>query len=230
MDIRVILLLLCLVFTICYGCIPLNSRDITELKGQIAQLKIEFEELKQNREELLNKISSTVYSLEINGARELRNEVSSLNQSVENSKLDVDNKVNESKTIASVLPSRVYHSAYSDYVAGRYDLAYNCFQSFVEKYANAELAPQAQFYLGEILYSREMWQNAIKEYKKIEELYSKSSLVASAKLKIALCYENLGMEQEAVKIFSSIAENFTSSPEFLTAKEKMKIYNNVENK
>jgi tol-pal system protein YbgF len=227
MNIRFIFLLFCFIIIIFSGCIPLNSRDVTDLKGEVAQLQIECKELKQNRTDLYTKVESAVNSLESLNAlvHELQSKISLLNQTIKDFKPDLDNKVN-----SIVLPSSVYQSAYSDYVSGKYELAYSGFQSFIEKYPNAELAPQAQFYLGECFYSRKMWSNAIKEYEKVEGVYSKSNLVASAQLKIALCYENLGMKQEALKVFSLIVDNFPKSPEFLTAKEKIKIYTNAENK
>jgi tol-pal system protein YbgF len=225
MNRRVIFLLFCFIFTVYSGCIPLDSRDLTNLKGEIAQLKIECKELKQNCTELTEKVESAVYSFETlsDTVKELQSEVSLLKQSIKSFKPD-------SVTAVPILPSSVYQSAYSDYVAGKYELAHNAFQLFIEKYPNAELAVQAQFYLGESLYSCKMWQDAIKEYEKIKELYSKSNLVVSAELKIALCYENLGMKKEALEVFSSIVDNSPNSPEFLTAKEKIKTYNNVENK
>lgn len=227
MNIKVIFLLFCFIIIVCSGCIPLNSRDVTDLKGEVAQLQIECKELKQNRVDLHAKVDSTVNSLESLNALvyELQNKISLLNQTIKDFKPDLDNKTN-----SIVLPTSVYQSAYSDYVSGNYELAYSGFQSFIEKYPNAELAAQAQFYLGECFYSRKMWSNAIKEYEKVEGLYSKSNLVASAQLKIALCYENLGMKQEALKLFSLIVNNFPKSPEFLTAKEKIKTYTNAENK
>jgi tol-pal system protein YbgF len=225
MNRKVIFLLFCFIFTVCFSCIPLDSRDLTDLKGEVAQLKIEYKELKQNRVELNEKMDSAVYSVEAlnDTVKELQSEVSLLKQNIKSSKPDT-------VTTLPILPSSLYQSAYSDYVAGKYELAHSAFQSFIEKYPNAELVPQAQFYLGESLYSRKMWQDAIKEYGKLKKLYGKSNLVVSAELKIALCYENLGMNKEALEVFSSIVDNFPNSPEFLTAKEKIKIYNNVENK
>jgi tol-pal system protein YbgF len=228
MNIKVIFLLFCFMIIVCSGCIPLNSRDVTNLKGEVAQLQIECKELKQSRTDLHAKIDSAINSLEsLNDlVHELQNKNFLLNQTIKDFKPDPDNKTN-----SIVLPSHVYQIAYSDYVSGNYELAYSGFQSFIEKYPNAELVAQAQFYLGECFYSRKMWSNAIKEYEKVEgQLYSKSNLIASAQLKIALCYENLGMKQEALKLFSLIVYNFPKSPEFLTAKEKIKTYTNAENK
>jgi tol-pal system protein YbgF len=228
MNIKVIFLLFCfIIIIVCTGCIPLNSRDVTDLKGEVAQLQIECKELKQNRADLHAKIDFVVNSLESLNAlvHELQNKISLLNQIIKDFKPDLDNKTN-----SIALPDSLYQSAYSDYISSNYELAYSGFKSFIEKYPNAELAAQAQFYLGECFYSRKMWSNAIKEYEKVEGIYSKSNLLASAQLKIALCYEKLGSKQEAVKLFSLIVDNFPKSPEFLTAKEKIKTYTNVENK
>ncbi|GHT25062.1 hypothetical protein AGMMS49953_09020 [Endomicrobiia bacterium] len=57
----------------------------------------------------------------------------------------------------------------------KFDLAYSGFQSFADKYPNAELVPQAQFYMGECFYSMSMWDKALEEYKKVEQRYKKRS-------------------------------------------------------
>ncbi|WP_096525517.1 tetratricopeptide repeat protein [Candidatus Endomicrobiellum trichonymphae] len=111
----------------------------------------------------------------------------------------------------------------------KFDLAYSGFQSFADKYPNAELVPQAQFYMGECFYSMSMWDKALEEYKKVEQRYKKrSDLVSSARLKIALCCQKLDKNEEAIRMFSSIIKDFPQSPESLTAKESIEIYNNAQ--
>ena len=84
--------------------------------------------------------------------------------------------------------------------------------------------------MGECLYSREMLDQAVAEYKKVESDYEKSNFVPSARLKIALCYNRLGKQNESLDVFSSIVNDYSQSPEALTAKEKIKKYNNAKTK
>ncbi|MDR0978005.1 MAG: tetratricopeptide repeat protein [Endomicrobium sp.] len=233
MNTRIFSFLLFASFMFYCGCIPLNSHDITDLRGQAAHLQIEYKELKQNQTDLQAKISSMADSLEaVNTlSRGLEAKISSLNQNITCLDHDTAGDVKESKDI-TVLPSLVYQSAYSDYTAGKYELAYSGFQSFIEKYPDNELVSNAQFYLGECFYSRKLWTEAVKEYEKVENISgTKPDLILSAKFKIALCCENLGLKEEALKLFSSIVEKFPNSSESVTAREKIKIYTgDAENK
>ncbi len=167
--------------------------------------------------------------LDVLGAslQDLQNKISVLSQAIHDLRAVTDKK--PKSDAQSVLPSSVYQNAYGDYSMGKFDLAYSGFQSFTDKYSNAELAPQAQFYMGECFYSMNMWDKALEEYKKVEQHYRKrSDLVPSARLKIALCCQKLDKNEEAISIFSSIMKDFPQSPESLTAKENIEIYNNAQ--
>ncbi|MDR0800315.1 MAG: tetratricopeptide repeat protein [Endomicrobium sp.] len=206
------------------GCVPLNSSVITDLRGEVSQLQIQYRELWQDHVDLYAKVDSAYVTLDVLNAliQDLQNKISVLKQTIHDFKITSSKK---SKSGRSVMPSSLYQNAYSDYSMGKFDLAYSGFQSFTDKYPNAELAPQSQFYMGECFYSMSMWEKALEEYRKVEQHYNKSSLVPSARLKVALCCEALGKNDEAADIFSSILKDFPQSPESLTAKEKIKIRN-----
>jgi tol-pal system protein YbgF len=215
------------------GCVApmVSQQNITDLKGEVAQLQIQFDELQKKHADLYAKADTEFVSLDaINAAiADLQNRVSALNQSVGELKTTVK-KVEASEKTEALLPSDLYQNSYSDYSMGKYDLAYQGFKSFIDKYPNAELAPQAQFYMGECFYSKKQWQKALDEYAKIEEKYKKSDLIATAKLKTALCYEQLGKADEAMNVFGSVVKEFPQSPESLTAKDKIRKYNNAQNR
>jgi TolA-binding protein len=84
--------------------------------------------------------------------------------------------------------------------------------------------------MGECFYSKSRWEKALEQYQKIEKNYKKSDLVSPARLKIALCYEYLERQNDAMNMFASIVKDFPQSPESLTAKEKIRKYNNAQNK
>ena len=52
-----------------------------------------------------------------------------------------------------VRPSKVYDTAYQDFVKGRYKLAIQQFEKFVEDFPTNSLAPQAHYFLGECYYN-----------------------------------------------------------------------------
>jgi tol-pal system protein YbgF len=207
------------------GCVTLSSNAITNLKSEVSQLQVQDKELLENQVDLYAKVDSTCAMLDVLSAslQDLQNKISVLSQVMHDLKVVTDEK-SKSGDQSVVLPSSVYQSAYGDYLKGKFDLANSGFQSFIDKYSDAELAPQAQFYIGECFYSMGMWGKALEEYKKVEQRYKKrSDLVSSARLKIALCYQKLDKNEEAISTYSSIIRDFPQSPESLTAKE------NIEN-
>jgi tol-pal system protein YbgF len=208
------------------GCVTLNSDAIMDLKGKLSQLQLQDKELRENQADLYTKVA--MVDVLVASQQDLQDKISVLNQAIRDLEVITDKK-SKSCDDQSVLFSSVYQSAYSDYLMGKFDLAYSGFQSFADKYPNVELSPQAQFYIGECFYSMSLWDKALEEYKKVEENYKeRSDLVSSARLKIALCYQKLDKNEEAIRTFSSIIKDFPQSPESLTAKQNIEIYNDAQ--
>jgi tol-pal system protein YbgF len=212
------------------ACIPTSNQNVTDLKGEIAQLQIQFKELQRNHADLYAKADTEFVTLDVLAAsvQDLQAKVSNLTQKIQDLEA-ASKKRNRDRDVGdAILPSELYQNAYSDYSMGKYDLAYKGFQSFVDKYPNAELAPQAIYFMGECFYSASKWQAALDEYQKVEQKYQRSDQVAPARLKIALCYELLSKKSQAMNVFGSIVKDFPQSSEALTAKEKIRIYNNAQ--
>jgi tol-pal system protein YbgF len=207
------------------GCVTLDSNAIMDLKDGLSQLQIQGKELRKNQADLYTRV--VMFDVLSASLQDLQNKVSVLSQVVHHLQVVTDKKSKNSDQF--VLLSSVYQSAYGDYLIGKFDLACLGFQSFTDKYPDAELAPQAQFYVGECFYSMSVWDKALEEYKKVEQHYKKRpDLVPSARLKIALCCQKLDKDEEAIKMFSSIIKDFPQSPESLMAKENVEIYNNAQ--
>ena len=213
------------------GCVPLNQREISDLKGEVAQMQIQFKDLQKRHADLFIKADSSYVTIDVLSAsiKDLQDKVSMLTQNIQDIEVASKKKKDGAKA-ETMIPSDLYQIAYSDYSMGKYDLAYEGFKSFVDKYPKAELAPQSQYFMGECFYSQSMWAKAVDEYKKVEQNYPRSDLTVSARLKIALSYDLLGKRSEAINIFSSIVEDYPQSSEALTAKEKIRIYNNAQRK
>jgi tol-pal system protein YbgF len=207
------------------GCVTLNPNAIMDLKGELLRLQVQGKELRKNQVDLYTKV--VMFDVLSASLQDLQNKVSVLSHEIHDLEVVADKKSKSGDQF--VLLSSIYQSAYSDYLTGKFDLAYSGFQSFVDKYPNAELAPQAQFYIGECFYSMSVWDKALEEYKKMEQRYKKRpDLVSSARLKMALCYQKLDKNEKAIRIFSSIIKDFPQNPESLTAKENIETYNNAQ--
>src|SRR5262249_32995389 len=63
-------------------------------------------------------------------------------------------------------PEQLFAAAYSDYTRGNYDLSLSEFRQYVEVFPSSELADNAQYYIGEILYAKKKLPEAVAEFEK----------------------------------------------------------------
>jgi TolA-binding protein len=75
---------------------------------------------------------------------------------------------------------QIYDAAMRDRSGGQLDLAMQGFQQYLQWYPNTELAPNAQFYVGQIYYDRGEWANALKAFDALLERYSENSKTPDA--------------------------------------------------
>ncbi len=214
------------------GCATAFQSDLSSLKSDVAQLQVRLNAIESKQADVYSKYETNLVTTDTTNAsiQELYKRISQLSQRIQD--LEALSKKGSlssgTKSSSGPLPSEAYKNAYNDFLVGKYDVAIVGFSTFVKKYGNNELAPQAQFYIGESLYAGNKWAEAYEQYKKIEENYAGSDFVSSARLKMALCLEFLGKKGESKAILESILSEYPNSPEAFTAKEKIKIYSNAK--
>jgi len=209
------------------GCATVPQAEIGDLKKEVAQLQIKYNQMETRQADLYSKYEAGLVSNDALTAinQELFKKISQLSQKIQDLEIIQKKAASSQSGSASVqTPTSAYQNAYNDYLIGKYELAFNGFKSFIKKYPDHELASKVQYYIGECLYSQNNWKDAYEEYKKTEELYQGSEFGASARLKMALCLELLGRKQDAQIVFKSILVDYAKSPEAFTAKEKLKTY------
>jgi TolA-binding protein len=196
------------------------------LNQRILELKTELDDLRKNHIELYMKVDSIVENLNsLNSySDEFKEKIIYLNRFIQ----DIEVVLNKNDDV--ILPSVVYKNAYNDYLIKKYDIAYSEFISFIDKYPKSEFCSLAQFYVAECLYFQNSFENAIHEYKKLEEVYPTSDLIPSVRLKQAMCYEILEKHEESLKLLTSIVRDFPKNSETLIAIEKIKEYEKIKNK
>src|SRR5688500_8086997 len=64
----------------------------------------------------------------------------------------------------SIDPMQTYQAAYRDYQRGNYDLAIEGFRDFLDTNANADLADNASYWIGESLFSQKKYREAIGQF------------------------------------------------------------------
>jgi tol-pal system protein YbgF len=115
----------------------------------------------------------------------------------------------------------LYSNGLRDLNGKKYDLAAQEFGDYLKFYATTDLASNAQFYLGEILFAQQQYQQAIDAYSKVIDNYPRSFKIAPAHLKRALALITLGEKNSGVSELRMVVKSYPGTDEEKRAKAKL---------
>ncbi|MFL5377814.1 MAG: tol-pal system protein YbgF [Myxococcales bacterium] len=94
------------------------------------------------------------------------------------------------------------------------------FAEFVQRYKNDELAPNAQYWIGDSLYGEGRYNDAIVEFQKVIKDYKSSDKVPDALLKIGMSFQAQKDCKNALLFYEEVTQAHKGDPAAKTAKEK----------
>ncbi|MDX2030954.1 MAG: tol-pal system protein YbgF [Blastocatellia bacterium] len=103
---------------------------------------------------------------------------------------------------------QLFAAAYSDYSRGNFDLALSEFRQYVETYPSSELADNAQYWIGEILYAQKKLPEAVAEYEKVGTVIPRGDKTATALYKRGLVLLEMEKKDDAVAQFMILIKDF----------------------
>jgi len=115
----------------------------------------------------------------------------------------------------------LYSNGLRDLNGKKYDLAAQEFSDYLKYYGTTDLASNAQFYLGEIFYAQQQYDQAIDAYGKVIDNYPKSFKLAPAHLKRALALISLGEKTSGVSELRMVVKTYPGTDEERRAKAKL---------
>lgn len=116
---------------------------------------------------------------------------------------------------------QLFAAAYSDYSRGNYDLALSEFKQYVETYPSSELADNAQYWIGEILYAQKKLPQSVVEFEKVATVNPAGDKTAVALYKRGLVLLEMGKKEDAVAQFLAITKDFAKSSEANLATQQL---------
>jgi tol-pal system protein YbgF len=123
---------------------------------------------------------------------------------------------------AGMSARQVYDNALRDKQGGSLDLALSGFQEYLKWYGQTELAPNAQFYIGEIQYNKGDFPGAIEAFDAVLERYSENNKTPDAMYMKGLALWKVGQRTEAGKEFLNVIQKYPKSEVAPKAKEARK--------
>lgn len=115
----------------------------------------------------------------------------------------------------------LYSNGLRDLNGKKYDLAAQEFGDYLKYYGTTDLASNAQFYVGEIFFAQQQYDQAIDAYSKVINNYPKSFKLAPAHLKRALALIALGEKNSGVSELRMVVKSYPGTDEERRAKAKL---------
>jgi tol-pal system protein YbgF len=119
-------------------------------------------------------------------------------------------------------PTELYDTAYADYNRGRYALAIQGFQDYLNAYPNTDLSDNAQYWIGECLYAEKKHKEAIAAFDKLLKQWPQSDKAAAALLKKGYALIELGQKAEAVVQLQYVMHEFPAAEESRLARARLR--------
>jgi tol-pal system protein YbgF len=119
-------------------------------------------------------------------------------------------------------PSELYDTAYADYTKGRYALAIQGFQEYLQAYPSTDLSDNAQYWIGESHYAQKKYPDAIADFDRLLKDWPKSDKAPAALLKKGYALLELGQMAEAVVQLQYVIHEHPASEEARLARARLK--------
>lgn len=116
----------------------------------------------------------------------------------------------------------LYSNALRDYTTGKFDLARQEFLDYLKSYPDTDLASNAEFYLGEILFTEKKYRESIAQYDRVLENHPKSFKLADARLKKGMALLELGQKTSAIRELREVARRHPGTEADRRARAKLR--------
>ncbi|HSD28364.1 MAG TPA: tol-pal system protein YbgF, partial [Vicinamibacteria bacterium] len=118
-------------------------------------------------------------------------------------------------------PRELYSQAYADYARGNYDLAIQGFTEYIRNYPGTDFTDNAQYWIGECLYSKKMYEEAIESWNTLFKDHPSSDKLPDGRVKKGMALERLGRKSQALVEYRYVVDRFPNSQAARIARERL---------
>lgn len=111
-------------------------------------------------------------------------------------------------TGAGMSPRRLYDTAWADYTAGQWPLAIAGFETYIRAFPRSEMTDNAQFFIGESLFSEGRFEEAMAAYNQVITTYASGDAVPLAYYKHGLSLDRMDEPELARESYEYTVMNF----------------------
>lgn len=206
------------------GCMLATQQDLMRLDDDLTHLRKSQADMVTKMTDLSGNLEALNSQLESSQQR-----MSSLSQKLDDLQSDLARRFNVlsgqvtgTTTQGASSPGDLFRIAYNDYQGGKFDLALVGFRNFLTQNGRTELAPQAQFYLGECEFGRRNFVDAAREYARVVEQWPKSDFAPKALYKRAVSLQQINKRAEAREALNHLFKEYPRSEVTKSARDLLK--------
>jgi tol-pal system protein YbgF len=118
-------------------------------------------------------------------------------------------------------PRELYSQAYADFARGNYDLAIQGFTEYLRAYPNTDFSDNAQYWIGECLYGKQKFQDAVAAWDTLFRDFASSDKLPDARVKKGMALEKLGRRGQALLEYRLVVDRFPNSSAARIARERL---------
>ena len=119
-------------------------------------------------------------------------------------------------------PTQIYQAAYRDYQKGNFDLAIEGFRDFLAINKVSDLADNAEYWIGESLFTQKKFREAIQQFDVVVSKYPRSDKVPGSLLKKGYAYISIGERAQGVVQLQYVLHEHPNSQEAALARQRLK--------
>lgn len=120
-----------------------------------------------------------------------------------------------------ISPQKMFDNAYSDYMAGHYDIAIIGFTTFINSFPRHDKVDDAQLNIGQSLYGAGQYQEAAAAFQKVISNYPQADSVPTAYYKLGLTFDALKQVENARQAYQTLIQKYPTAYEAILAKQRM---------
>lgn len=120
-----------------------------------------------------------------------------------------------------ISPQKMFDNAYSDYMAGHYDIAIIGFTTFINSFPRSDKADDAQLNIGQALYGAGQYGEAAAAFQKVIANYPQADSVPIAYYKLGLTYDAQKQPDAARKAYETLVQKYPTANEAILAKQRL---------
>jgi tol-pal system protein YbgF len=118
-------------------------------------------------------------------------------------------------------PRELYSQAYADFARGNYDLAIQGFSEYIRNYPGTDFTDNAQYWIGECLYGKKMYAEAIEAWNTLFKDHPASDKLPDGRVKKGMALERLGRKSQALVEYRYVVDRFPNSQAARLARERL---------